>query len=235
MVSKTTKSKHSSKSKPKFSCDYCKKAFVHENSLVKHSCEPKRRWHCRNDKENQIAFGAYAHWNKIAMAKKHEISYETFMTSKLYTSFVKFAKYIISAKVANWQLYLEWVTQNQLPIDAWSKDSTLNRSRKETSKRETPARAVERFVLLSDAWAQEHNDHWSNYWQAASINLIIFHIQSGKLSPWVLFGSHKAQVFLDSVPDDLFPTITSTIDVEYWHRKAALFKEDLDWVHDMLD
>lgn len=235
MACKTKKSRNSSKSDSDLSCDYCEKSFVRESSLFKHTCEPKRRFLDRDKKENHLGFAAFTKWNLIAMGKKHEIEYTEFIKSKYYTSFVKFGKFINEAKITNWQIYLEWLIQNQTAINKWYKDSTYNESRREISKRETPERAVERFVVLADRWAQENNDHWSNYWQNASMNLIIFHIQSGKLSPWVIFGSNKAQQFLDSVPDELFLSIIESIDIDYWKRKTKLFKKDLEWISQLID
>jgi hypothetical protein len=171
----------------------------------------------------------------ISLGKKHSIEYLDFIKSRYYTAFVKFGKFVNDANVTNWQTYLEWLIANQIPIDKWHKDSSYNASRKEVSKKETPERAVERFIILADKWASENNDHWSNYWSNASMNLIIFHIQSGKLSPWVLFGSNKAQEFLDKVPDELFPTIIESIDVEYWQRKTKVFKKELDWISELID
>ena len=42
--------------KGKFTCDYCKKSFQREGTLLAHSCEKKRRWQSKLNQDVLVGF-----------------------------------------------------------------------------------------------------------------------------------------------------------------------------------
>jgi len=217
-----------------YTCEFCKKTFKNESSLAVHVCEPKRRHLGRNDKHVVAGFNAYNTWYKLAMGACKDKTYDDFASSRYYSSFVKFGRYVLDIRAVNPESYIKWLTINKVRLSDWTKDSQYNRYLAESSKTETADRALERFILLADEWAQAHNSHWSNYFDQAPAHVIINHIAMGKISPWIIYCSDRAQRFLDTVPPDLLKQIADTLDPAFWHRKTSVFPKEVKFINEAI-
>ena len=60
------------------------------------------------------------------------------------------------------------------------------------------------------------------------------YVKQGKISPWILFSSTKAQNFIDELPDELVPKLIENIDVGYWQNKTKKNKDDIEWINQIL-
>lgn len=217
-----------------FKCEYCKKQFKRENSLAVHVCEKKRRALSKRSREVVAGYNAYNMWNKIAMGAKLDKTYEQFSSSNYYTSFVKFGSYVLSIRAIKPEHYIEWLTVNRVRLDSWCKDSTYNKYLIDYSKKESPDRAMERFILLADEWAATHDCQWQDFWTTAAPHVIVHYITMGKISPWILYGSDKAQAFIDTLPNEMLQEIANTLDPEYWHRKMKLHPADIKFIRNTI-
>ena len=105
---------------------------------------------------------------------------------------------------------------------------------KEHSKTESPDRAVERFVILAQDWSNRTGRHWSEYFERAPAEQIVQHIELGKISPWVIYSSDKAQAFIETCPAELLQKIANTLDPGFWTRKTSLFPDDVKWIRETI-
>ena len=217
-------------------CNYCNKSFKRETSFLNHICEQKRRFDNKNSIESIIAFEACNYWNRIAMGKRKDFEFSEFTKSNLYTTFIKFGIYVNSVNLKNWKEYLKWLTANNIPAFKWNKDSTYLKFKNEISKIETPERAVERFVIAAEEWAREQNHEvqWDEFWDKASIGVIINYVHNGKISPWIIFCSIRAQRFLHSLNDELMKEIFKDIDIDYWDKRIQKSNEDSTWIQKLI-
>jgi len=83
-------------------------------------------------------------------------------------------------------------------------------------------------------WAESENKNWTDYWTHANVNQIVFHICSGRISPWVIYSSTTAQDLLDKMNNDQLGLIVEYIDPTYWQRKLKTHAEDFAWVEGIL-
>ena len=83
-------------------------------------------------------------------------------------------------------------------------------------------------------WAEETGSDWNDYFDAVSANMAVFHICSGKISPWVLFASDKAQALLDRLNSEQLQMVIDYIDVPYWQRRFKVNPRDFEWVQNVL-
>ena len=217
-----------------YTCDYCKRSFKRENSLAVHMCEKKRRALSRNEKHVVAGYNAYNYWYKLAMGSKTDKTYDDFAGSQYYSAFVKFGRYIMDIRAINPENYIRWLTTNKIKLDTWCKDSVYNKYLKDHSKTETAERAVERFVILAEDWALKQNRHWSEYFDSAPAHVIVNHIEMGKISPWIIYSSDKAQHFIDECPVELLQKIANTLDPNFWTRKTSLFPKEVKWIRDTI-
>lgn len=217
-----------------FACDHCNKSFVKEGSLQTHMCEKKRRFLAKNDKEVVAGYTTYNYWYLIAMGCKKEKTYIEFINSKQYIGFVKFGKYIIDSKVSDWNAYVKWLIDNKIRLDEWCKDSIFSRFYTNLNKIETPERALEKYIMVADDWSHKTGNHWSEFWQKANPFMVIDYVNQGKISPWILFSSQHAQHFIDTLPNELLPSLVKDIDIEFWKKKTTKNKEDSEWINQVL-
>lgn len=217
-----------------YTCEYCKKGFKREGTLAVHMCERKRRALGKSEKHVVAGFNAYNYWYKLAMGSKKDKTYDEFAKSQYYSAFVKFGRYILDIRAVNPENYIRYLTTNKVKLDWWCKDSTYNKYLAEQSKTETPERAVERFVLLAQDWSQNTGNHWSDYFVVAPHHVIVQHIELGKISPWIIYSSDKAQHFIDNCPSDLLQKIAQTLDPAFWARKTKLFPDEVTWIRSII-
>jgi hypothetical protein len=57
----------------------------------------------------------------------------------------------------------------------------------------------------------------------------------GKISPWIMLSSKRAQTALSSMPDECFARVANSIDADYWGKKTKLSPHDTNFVQEMID
>ena len=71
----------------KFGCEFCKREFLRESTIMKHMCETKDRYLNKDKQGNRIGFQAWVQFYKKNTATKKQKTYEEFIKScLLYTS-----------------------------------------------------------------------------------------------------------------------------------------------------
>jgi len=218
-----------------FKCEYCNKTFKRERTLAAHMCRNKKRFLQRDEQHVKLGLKFFNDWYRIAMGQSSPKNYITFMKSQYYSAFVRFGLYVLETRVLAPERYLEWLIKEQTSVDAWCKDSIYNRYLAEHTKKETVERALERFVLHADKWSEKSGRHWTEYWECAGQNRILFDIKMGKISPWIILGYPPARSVLEEFPDGVLNEIAETLDLEYWNRKLDLNKQTVEWIQEMLN
>ena len=217
-----------------FKCEFCNKSFKKENTLAVHMCEPKRRHMQKDDKHVQLGYRSYQLFYKIGTNSKTDKTYSDFASSSYYGAFVKFGSYCMDLRVDDVPAYTKWLLQNSVKLDKWASDTHFNKWIKERLKNESVDRAVERTVLFMHEQADANGNLWSEYFDTVPTNLAVFHICSGKISPWVLYASSKAQSLLDRFNDEQIKLIIDYIDPHYWQIHMKRKAEDFAWVKKLL-
>ena len=90
-------------------CEYCKKSFAKEKTLIAHMCEPKRRWLQKDDKAVVLGFWAFQRFYKLSAGSKKEKTYEDFCESSFYNAFVKFGTYLKNVQPLYTEKYIDHV------------------------------------------------------------------------------------------------------------------------------
>lgn len=217
-----------------FKCEYCGNSFKREGTLATHMCAKKKRMLQKNDKNVVVAFASYNYWYKIAMGSKKDKTYADFVDSQYYAAFVRFGTYVLDVKVVNKEAYIRWLVENKIKLDYWAKDKNYNNFLISYSKTETASRALERFVLLADAWAESKGLSWHDYLTRAPAHVIVNDISMGKISPWIIYSSDTFQRLLDELPEEMLKQIIDTLDPAFWNRKTKLFPDDVKFINDTI-
>ena len=216
-------------------CNYCSKSFKKESTLAVHMCEQKRRHMQKSDKHVQLGFRSYQLFYKIGTNAKNDKTYEDFAKSQYYIAFCKFGYYCRDIGIDDVPGYTTWLVKNGTRLDNWGKDKQFTKWMKERLKSESVDRGVERTILFLQTWAEENNTQYHNYFNNIAPSLAVFHICSGKISPWVLFTSIAAQGLIDRMNAEQLKMITDYLEIDYWQRTMSVNPRDSKWVEGILE
>ena len=212
-----------------FKCEYCKKSFQRESTLLAHSCEKKRRWQQKDNQDVLIGFASYDLFYRIEMQSKPK-EYKDFVDGQYYTAFVKFGAYCLNTKVIDQEQFTRWLIKNKVKLKDWPTDRMYLLFVKDHCKRESVERALERFVENANT-----TEYFSEFWERASGYLIAEWVEMGKISPWIIITSKRAETAIGAMSEDCVARIANSIDADYWAKKRQLNPHDAHFVQEMID
>lgn len=205
-----------------FSCEFCKREFIKELSLVNHSCEKKRRWFQKNEPHARIGFAA---WNRFyelnRFGKKTEFKndYRNFINSRYYSAFMKFGRHIRDLNAIQPNKFIDYVIKNNLPIDKWTHDFVYEQYVRELTRQESAEDALERNILLMNEWSMQNNESWYDFFRKVNTNQAVAWIKSGRISPWVLYNVDSAVDFFERCTPEQLAIIKDCAPTASWKIK----------------
>lgn len=212
-----------------FKCEYCKKSFQREGTLLAHSCEKKRRWQSKDNQDVLVGFGSYDLFYRIEMQSKPR-EYKDFVDSQYYTAFVKYGNYCINTRVIDQEQFTRWLIKNKVKLKDWPTDKMYLLFVQDHCKRESVERALERFVQHAST-----TQYFDTFWESASGYIIADWVEMGKISPWIIISSKRAERAIGAMPNECVNRIANCIDADYWAKKRQLNPHDAHFVQEMID
>lgn len=215
-----------------FVCEFCKKSFIREKSLISHSCEKKRRWLNKDLRGNQIGFQSFVQFYSKHSAAKKTKTYEEFIHSPYFLAFAKFGNYCIEVNVINVSRYVDWLLKDGIKITEWTSDKNYTKFLTEYLRTEDPFDALARSVNTCAEIAETDGIQVSDVLRYGNPNRICREITNGKISPWMLYQSNSGTRFLDTLNQDHVKIIIDYINPEMW---ALKFKREPKLASDIKD
>lgn len=217
----------------KFSCEFCERDFIRENTMLKHLCETKRRWQDREKHGNRVGFNSWIQfYNKNSTKKKRE--YMDFAKSAYYTAFVKFGNYCVDTQVINVSRYVDWLLKNQISIDTWNRDSHYTKFIIDYLRSEDPLDAIARSIETTIALAQQSKILTKDVLRYGNRNSICYEITKGMISPWMLYHSESGLQFIEKLDATQQKMILDYINPEQWAIKFNKNKNIISQVKELL-
>jgi len=213
--------------KPKFTCEFCKKQYTREQTLINHLCEYKDRWLSKDTKTNKLAFQVFLHFYQAYATIKKKYAYDDFMRSPYYTAFVKFARYCIDSQVINTTAYVAWLLKNKIKIDSWYKDNNYTLFLYEYVLTENAMDALRRSINHTMDLAEEMEIQPKDVLRYGNPNKIAYAITAAKISPWLLYHSKSGLEFLDKAEGDILKIILDYIEPNKWAERFKKYPDDV--------
>jgi len=217
-----------------FGCEFCKRSFVKESTLLKHICEYKHRWIERDRRGNQLGFHSWIQFYTKHSTSRKERTYEEFIKSAYYTAFVKFGNYCLEINNINISRYVDYLLKEKIRIDTWSSDSNYNAFLIDYLKTEDALDAVKRSVEYCLEQANDEKIQPHDYLRYGSRNRICYAITTGKISPWILYQSTSGVKLLDELAEDQVKMIYDYINPVQWAIKFNKETEKVTEVKNLL-
>lgn len=210
-------------------CEYCGREFKLEARLATHLCEKKRRWLQKDFPETIAGFSAFDLFYRLGMQSKPK-DYASFVDSQYFSAFVKFGSYCINTRVIDTEAYTRWLIRKQAKLKDWATDRMYMLFVQDHVKKETVDRALERFVENASK-----TSYFDKFWETANGYVIAEWIETGKISPWIIICSTRAQVALNAMNEECFNRIANSIDAGHWGKKVQQNPQDAAWVRHIID
>jgi hypothetical protein len=218
-----------------FSCEHCKKTYVRESTLLSHVCEPKRRLMEKDQKHVVFAFWAYNHFWKMNMYGAKERTYKDFMTSNVYTAYVRFGRYIMDINAINPKAYVDYLMKNKVKIDDWVKDSVYERYIRELNTKESADAAIQRTTMLMEEWAINTGKPWVDFFREINPNQATSWILSGRISPWVIYTANSSHEMFDRMSDEQLALVHNYINPDFWKHRIKMHQTDVATIREIFD
>jgi hypothetical protein len=217
-----------------YSCEFCKRSFLRESTIISHICEYKHRWMDKDKQGNRLGFQSWIEFYKKNSTSKKQKTYEEFIRSAYYTAFVKFGSYCVDVNVLNVNRYIDWLLKNQIKIDSWCQDTNYTKFLIEYLRIEDPMDAIARSIETTINMASVERVLSKDYLRYGNSNKICYAITTGKLSPWILYHSASGKEFLDKLDESQIKMVIDYLNPELWAIKFKREPEKVDEVKSLL-
>jgi hypothetical protein len=222
----------------KFACEFCKKEFSRESTLLTHTCEKKRRWKQEHEPGVRLGFNAFNRFYELTQQlNKKQKTYAEFVESSFYIAFVKFGRYIVGINAVNPLAFIDWVIKENKKLDTWTTEKVYSEYLVQYIKHETVESALERSIIHLEEYTKTIPDlknGISDIYRYGNQNKIVNMIVNGRISPWSLYNSESGIKFLDSLNIEQVEMVLPFIDPEFWGARFEKSKEDVQWAKKLL-
>lgn len=219
-----------------FTCEFCKKSFTKEASLVSHMCEPKRRHQSRHMREVTAAYETYVQLQKILNPKKAHVipTYQEFCHSTLWTTLVKFRTWCEEQLVQECAAYVVWLCDRNVRVDAWCDRMLYDEFLKDLLLSESAEQAVARSLTCMQQWAQHTGQDWRSFFEKAHPNQIIQWITTGRLTAWLVYNTQSAECFLQKCTPEQLQTVQRMWPPQQWRVRFLRQSEEAECIRSTL-
>jgi hypothetical protein len=201
-------------------CDYCRKTFVHEKSFMKHICNGKRRLEQIQSPIGQAAYANYSTWMKL---QRHTVPpIDTFMTSKQYSSFIKFTEYckLLNIDAENFITLIVKNASDITPI-LWCRNNVYSLYLQFYDQTHDPYLQVADSIEYLAKHAEREGCQLNEVLFVLGFQVVLEAFRLKKLSPWFLFTSSIGIKFLQSLEIDEYKLIESVINAAVWGERFS--------------
>lgn len=220
-----------------FQCQYCSKQFRKESTLAAHLCEPKRR--CQQETETGVQFGlrAYLQFYETTQGSARLKTYKDFANSSYYNAFVRYGRYCVTTRVINVSSFTAWLLKNNKKLDQWCRDSYYETWLHEYLRRESTQDALERGLKEMAEYVNSGSSnlaHYSDYFRFGNTNRICHHVNTGRVSAWVIYNCDSGVEWLDGLGTEHLAMVMPWIDPDHWNHRFQDNVADVEWARHIL-
>ena len=215
-----------------YTCQYCKKGFMKEGTLMVHICEQKRRALAKTEKHVVLGYDTFNKFFKMSQNSKGDKTYEEFCKSPYYNAFVKFGSFVSNVNPLYPDKFIHYVVTSGVKLDHWCRDELYDKYVVDLVRKESVETALERSIKHMMAWGDANSAKWNHYFLYVSPSRACYDIKDGKISPWLIFNSANGKAMLKNFNDEQLNAVGLIIDVPFWMNKfrqkpadVALVKE----------
>lgn len=218
-----------------FECNFCKKSFLRESSLLVHVCEQKKRFQERNERGVQLGLQAYQRFYEITQGSARFKTYEQFAESAYYRAFVKFGRYCVSIRAIGIPQFIDWLINNNKKLDQWCCDALYTEYLHWYLGKEAVEDAMSRAIEESISWSERNNNYPAHdLLRYGNCNQLCHMISNGRISAWVLYNCDSGIAFLNGLNQEQLAIVWPWVNTDFWQKKFVDYPADQAYAREIL-
>jgi hypothetical protein len=168
----------------------------------------------------QAAWSYYQKWMKSQRKAVHSI--ESFLTSKYYTTFIKFAQFAQKVGLPDTDAFIWYMTEKEIQPVIWVNDKIYESYINFVDTKSDPYQQAKKTFDFMFKIADEFECDISDIFNYLDANDVIQMLHRRQMSPWILLHSPKFKQFLiNKVTDSERIIMESIIRPDYWGEKKT--------------
>lgn len=215
------------KVKDKFACKFCGKSFAQEKTLASHLCTKKQRHADKDSFGSRFGFRVYQRFYELTTSTKAPKTFDEFVESTYYLSFVKFGRYIAQLDPIDPGSFVDFVIKNGVKLAQWQAPFVYETYLTELLKREPAERGVERTFAFINDWAEENKCDYKDFFKIVPSTEATYLIKTGRISPWLLYLADSAEQLFNRLNEEQYKIIEPIIDPTEWSKKIKKNEDDV--------
>ena len=224
---------------PVYTCKFCDREFKREETVNTHKCVKRDRYNERDSRQMRESFRIYMQFMEINKFpyKKGVEPFMSFIKSKYFNDFYNFGEYYLENKdILHIDDFTKHLIRNAIPIQEWSTYKQKEQWILTCIKNELPFDAVSRSISALLEWEQMTNNEWTTFFDNVSSVRFIAWIESGKISPWLLWLVPKdsSNKLFSRLSNSELEYILKYIDPSFFEIKTIKYKDDVTEIRKLL-
>lgn len=200
-----------------YECSYCNAVFKSDVRFLKHNCKEKQRAEEVKTVTGRIAYGFYEKWLKLQHGKSSSL--ESFMISRSYNAFIKFAIFIRKIKgLAEPDLFIKLMIANKFPPPMWYNPKVYILYIQYLESMTTPTEKVTITLKTLEAIADKNERELQDVFNCICVSDLVQLIYAQKLSPWVLLQSKQFMIHIVTLTEEEQIILEDIIDIKIWKQ-----------------
>lgn len=217
-----------------FKCKFCNKTFAQEKTLASHMCPKKQRHTDKDSFGSRFGFRVYQRFYALTTSAKTPKSFDDFVDSTYYLSFVKFGRYIAQLSPIDPDSFVDFVIKNGVKLKDWQSEFVYETYLADLLKKEPAERGVERTFIFLNEWAEENNCKYNDFFGVVSPTEATYLIKTGRISPWLLYLAETAEPLFERLNEEQYKIIEPIIDPTEWSKKIKKNEDDVAFIKQLL-
>lgn len=199
-------------------CQFCHKIFDNKSSYSQHSCTSLKRHEQLKTLIGQNAWNYYRHWHVIN--NRQTFSKETFIKSRYYKSFVKFAVFVKKFNLPIPTMFIEFMKQKNMQPSAWTNYELYLDYVAFLDREATPALMIQITINTIEKLKDKYNVEENKLFDVVPVHEIIDLMRKRQLSLWVLLYSKSFKKMIFERANSSEKTIFGTLILpDFWKDK----------------
>lgn len=169
-----------------FECEHCHTNYTSERFLLKHSCKIMEKKKIMKSLLGKRSFNFYIQY--LESKKCYNSDIETFIHSKLFTTFTKFTTFVDDKKIPDVNLYMKFVNKYSILPAIWTNSIIYSAYLKEIDSL-SPLESVEISINSIQKLSKIFECESSEVLPKLYIAEILSMLKSRHISPWYFINS----------------------------------------------
>lgn len=211
----------------RFVCNHCKHVFKLERRYLTHVCKQMKKQEELKSPKGQAALGYYHTWMK--QLKRTPPSPSTFLTSKLFRTFIEFVTFSQSVNLPRPDKFIWLMVQKGYQPTMWRLDAVYGEYIEFLDRKQKPLDQANLSIDTLFTYTTQHNNiDISEVFEVLNPNELIQMLRRRNVSPWLLLFSKKfGEFYRNKVTPEQKIILDTLIQFSYWKQKIADHPEDV--------